>query len=228
MLLPFDVRAVWQSRPIERLRRLYRYWLCPIFDPAKALNAMRGYIPYLREWRHYAGLPDAEPLHLSDGQPCLIDRTATTSFDPHYLYQAVWAMERIVRSEVKRHVDVGSDVKFVTMLTTHLPVTFVDIRPLRAESVKRLTSLGGDLLALPFADGSVASLSCLHVAEHIGLGRYGDLLDPSGTRRACSELNRVLAPGGNLFSRYLWVNRECVSMLIAFIARRRFARTSVI
>jgi SAM-dependent methyltransferase len=46
---------------------------------------------------------------------------------------------------------------------------------------------------------SVRSLSCLHVAEHIGLGRYGDPLDPHGTLKACRELARVLAPGGNLY-----------------------------
>jgi SAM-dependent methyltransferase len=199
MFSSFDMRAVWQSRPIKLLRRFYRYWLCPIFDPVKALSTMWGYLPYLSDWRRYARMPGAEPLHLIDGHPCLTDRTTTTSFDPHYLYQAVWATERIVRSDVKRHVDIGSDVKFVTMLTTHLPVTFVDIRPLRAKSVNRLTSLGGNLLELPFADGSIASLSCLHVAEHIGLGRYGGLLAPAGTRRVCAELARVLVPGGNLF-----------------------------
>ena len=65
--------------------------------------------------------------------------------------------------------------------------------------MKHLTSVGGSLLRLPFADGSVESLSCLHVAEHVGLGRYDGLLDPSGTRRACAELARVLMPSGNLF-----------------------------
>jgi len=34
--------------------------------------------------------------------------------------------------------------------------------------------------------------------EHVGLGRYGDPLDPFGSRRACEELARVLAPGGEL------------------------------
>jgi SAM-dependent methyltransferase len=62
-----------------------------------------------------------------------------------------------------------------------------------------LTNQGGDILDLPFADGSIASLSCLHAAEHIGLGRYGDPLNPHGTREACMELRRVLAPGGNLY-----------------------------
>jgi len=62
-----------------------------------------------------------------------------------------------------------------------------------------LECIRGNLLALPFADHSVISLSCLHVIEHIGLGRYGDPLDPEGTRNAARELVRVLTPEGNLF-----------------------------
>jgi SAM-dependent methyltransferase len=58
--------------------------------------------------------------------------------------------------------------------------------------------VAGSVLDLPFADGSLESVSCLHVAEHIGLGRYGDPLDPLGTRNAAAELRRVLAPGGQL------------------------------
>ena len=49
------------------------------------------------------------------------------------------------------------------------------------------------------ANRSVPSVSCLHVTEHIGLGRYGDPLIADGTRLACAELQRVLAPGGHLF-----------------------------
>ncbi len=56
----------------------------------------------------------------------------------------------------------------------------------------------GDLLSLPLSDGEVSSLSCLHAAEHVGLGRYGDPLDPKGTEKAAAELERVLAPGGEL------------------------------
>jgi len=191
--------ALWLSRAARLLGSLYRYWLRPVFDPTKAFIAIRNYLPYLADWAHYAGMPEAEPLRLIDSHPCLTDRTATTSYDPHYLHQAVWAMERIAQSGARHHIDVGSDVMFVTQLTTHLPVTFMDIRPLKVEGVRGLTSVEGSLLDLPFADGSVESLSCLHVAEHVGLGRYGGPLDPSGTRRTCAELARVLASGGNLF-----------------------------
>jgi hypothetical protein len=37
------------------------------------------------------------------------------------------------------------------------------------------------------------------VAEHIGLGRYGDPLNVNGTSQACTELIRKLAPGGFLY-----------------------------
>ncbi len=51
---------------------------------------------------------------------------------------------------------------------------------------------------MPFADSSVESLSCMHTIEHVGLGRYGDPLDPEGDLKAIKELIRVLAPGGTL------------------------------
>ena len=38
----------------------------------------------------------------------------------------------------------------------------------------------------------------MHVIEHIGLGRYGDSIDPDGDIKAINELIRVLAPAGNL------------------------------
>jgi hypothetical protein len=33
----------------------------------------------------------------------------------------------------------------------------------------------------------------------VGLGRYGEPLDPLGTKKACRELARILAQGGNLY-----------------------------
>lgn len=158
----------------------------------------RMYARYLLEWARYKREPGAEPVIFRDSYPCLFDADDATPFDAHYFFQAVWATERIAREKPTRHFDVGSDVMFVGLLTSHLPVVFVDIRPLTA-SLPRLKCIRGSALDLPFHDASLASLSCLHVAEHVGLGRYGDPLNPAGTRLACAELARVLASGGNLF-----------------------------
>jgi hypothetical protein len=45
----------------------------------------------------------------------------------------------------------------------------------------------------------VTSFSSLSVIEHVGLGRYGDPLNPAGSRAAAAELARVLAPNGRLY-----------------------------
>ncbi len=67
---------------------------------------------------------------------------------------------------------------------------FYDYRPADLQ-LDRFTSAAIDLVKLPFADASIDSLSCMHVVEHIGLGRYGDALDPVGDLTAMLELQRV-------------------------------------
>ncbi len=154
-------------------------------------------VRYLRDRRAYDRLPGAEPLRWRDTFPQLSDRLTTSPFDRHYFFQDVWAARQVARLSPERHVDVGSRVDYVGFLTTICDVAFVDIRPLTAQ-LDRLESIEGSVVDMPFADRSLQSVSCLHVAEHVGLGRYGDPLDPNGTRKAAAELQRVLMPGGQL------------------------------
>ena len=149
-------------------------------------------------WWRYSRLPGAEVMHLKDACPQLHGNTHTTGIDAHYFYSNGWAMRRIMSQQPVQHVDIGSQTMFVNLLSAVVPVTFVDYRLMEAH-LKGLTNRGGDILNLPFPDRSIGSLSCLHVAEHIGLGRYGDKLNTNGTRQICAELKRILAPGGNLY-----------------------------
>lgn len=153
---------------------------------------------YARDWVSYSRMNGAERLRLRDANPQLADRLAASPYDPHYFQQAVWAAERIFANDPAAHTDIGSELIFAGMLAARMPVTFADIRPLDL-SIAQLRPVTADILALPFPDRSIASLSCLHVVEHVGLGRYGDALNPSGSREAVRELQRVLAPGGNLY-----------------------------
>ena len=116
-----------------------------------------------------------------------------------YFYQDIWALNKVARNGHAYHVDVGSRIDgFVGQATAIKPVVFVDIRP-RPLALDRFSVVAGSILRLPFRTESIPSLSCLHVIEHIGLGRYGDPLDPLGPERAAAELKRVLAPGGELY-----------------------------
>jgi SAM-dependent methyltransferase len=169
----------------------------PVVDVGRLVNAPRGYRRFARDLRRYRSLPGAEPIETSELYPQIHDWLPSSPFDAHYFHQDVWAARHVAAARPGEHVDVGSRVDYVGFLTSVTRVVFIDIRPLEVD-IPDLEPRAGSVLDMPFADRSVESLSCLHVAEHIGLGRYGDPLDPSGTRRAAAELQRVLAPAGQL------------------------------
>jgi len=135
---------------------------------------------------------------VGDFWPCLFDRSAHTGIDAHYFYQSLWAFRKIHERNVGTHVDIGSQVQFVGLLTTISHVVFLDIRPLSIV-IPNYQGLASSVLALPFGDQSIHSVSSLHVIEHIGLGRYGDPIDPNGSAKAAQEIVRVLAPGGHAY-----------------------------
>jgi hypothetical protein len=137
------------------------------------------------------------PLDWQDRFPCLNESTEGTAFDRHYIYHPAWAARVLAQTKPGFHADVSSSLHFCSIVSAFIPVRFYDYRPADLQ-LSNLTSASADLLALPFADQSINSLSCMHVVEHVGLGRYGDPLDPDGDLKAMSELKRVLALQGSL------------------------------
>ncbi|MBU1032026.1 DUF268 domain-containing protein [Patescibacteria group bacterium] len=176
---------------------IYR-WASPVVDPIKVVTALPNFLRYFIDMFIYSRLKGAEPISVINTYPKIHEKTNETSFDRHYFYQDIWAFKKIYGSKTKTHYDIGSNIVFVGFLTIITNATFVDIRPLNT-TLDNFESIKGDICSLPFKNNSIPSLSCLHIAEHIGLGRYGDKLDPQGTKKACQELARVLAPGGDLY-----------------------------
>jgi Caenorhabditis protein of unknown function, DUF268 len=172
-------------------------WVSLIGDPRKIIS-LRHFPRYMLDWVRYRRLPGSESLTLMNSFPCLSDWSPCTPFDPHYFYQAAWLARRLADIAPKSHVDIGSSVALIAVISAYVPTVFVDYRPLKT-SIKALHPIAGDSLALPFSNNRLNSLSCLHVIEHIGLGRYGDPLNIRGTHLAAKELVRVLSPGGRLF-----------------------------
>jgi SAM-dependent methyltransferase len=163
----------------------------------------------LKFYKSYFKYKKISNIKFSDIYACLGDDSSETPFEPHYFYQGAWCIKKILKKIPIKHVDVGSDLKFIANLSQIVPVDFIDIRPFKTD-FKNLKVLKGTILKLPYKNSTLNSVSCLHVAEHIGLGRYGDELDPDGTKKACYELSRVLKRDGKLyFSVPIGKEREC-------------------
>lgn len=166
------------------------------------------YYRFLQEWKQFNAL--GGDATFEEIAPCLFDsQSDTQSGGGHYFYQDIWALNKLALLQPTEHHDVGSRFDgFVGQATAICPVISWDIRPPNFQ-LPRFEFRQGSILDLPLDEDSIQSISCLHVAEHIGLGRYGDTLQPEGTVKALRELMRVLAPGGQLlFS--LPIGRESV------------------
>ncbi len=176
---------------------LLRNWVLAFISPRPLVGAL--FLPrYLRHWRQYAAKANGAAPRLADSYPCLGDWTSSTPFDAHYFFQGAWLARRIAARRPAEHIDIGSSAQTIAVLSALTNVVHIDYRPLRA-SLPGLRCMAGDILDLPLGDASAKSLSSLHVIEHIGLGRYGDAIDPRGSEKAAAQLARVLAPGGHLY-----------------------------
>lgn len=197
------IRGLWRLfQPIKTygLRYPFQFW-----------NAYYQYYKSLRLFKRRGGNLSFRYL-----APILYFRQEDRqSGGGHYFYQDTWALRQLARLHPLEHYDIGSRFDgFIAQATAICPITCIDIR----QPVFRLpdfTFVQGDILKLPFADCVLKSLSCLHTIEHIGLGRYGDEINPNGFDLALTELQRVLAPSG-----YLLLSMPIGRQRIEFNAQR--------
>jgi len=162
------------------------------------LITVQNYFLYRKEFRVFKATHGERFLiQDSDKYPCLNDKNTKTSFDKHYTYHTAWAARKLRDISPIEHIDISSLTYFSTLVSAFIPVRFYDYRPEEIE-LDNFSCEHADITQLPFDNDSIDSLSCMHVVEHIGLGRYGDPLDVDGDLKAIEELKRVVSIGGNL------------------------------
>lgn len=187
------------KRSIEKIKPLlflYRI-LLPFVDMNKFLASIVGLPGYIFNLFKYMWKSKRWLINW-DMYPILDEKVKVTGVDYHYLYQQIWVFNEVNEKKPKNHYDVSSTYQMSCYLAGITKAHFVDLRPIEAE-IDNLEVLQGDIENLKFRDNSIESLSCLHVIEHIGLGRYGDNLNINGPEVACKELARVLKSGGFLY-----------------------------
>lgn len=136
------------------------------------------------------------PIPFLASMPILFENTPFTRFDTHYVYHTAWAARKVKEVGASSHTDISSSLYFSSIVSAFMPVKFYDYRPAKL-NLSGLSSEAANLTNLHFEDNSIESLSCMHTVEHVGLGRYGDRIDPEGDMEAAKELQRVVAKGGS-------------------------------
>lgn len=173
---------------LRSVKRLY----VRVISYGKFIFVFKDYVAFSRKNKH-----KRFSLPILDVLPCLFENIPYTRFDTHYVYHTAWAARKVKEIGAAIHVDISSSLYFSSIVSAFTPVHFYDFRPAKL-NLSGLVSEKGNLLHLDFESNSIASLSCMHTVEHVGLGRYGDTIDPEGDVKAAKELSRVLAVGGSL------------------------------
>ena len=163
-----------------------------VFKPILMLRQFKWFFEKLNELKKFENNPKFTKIAYF---PCLSDNISYTPLEPTYFFQDSRAAKHIFNLKPTHHYDVGSSAKTMGILSQFTPVTMIDIRPIELE-LPNLFFRKGSILALPFEDNSLETISSLCVVEHIGLGRYGDDIDTFGSEKAIRELKRVLKVGG--------------------------------
>jgi hypothetical protein len=107
---------------------LVKRWVVPFIDPKKIAGL--AYLPrYFAHWFRYQRLSSGR-LSIAQSYPCLSDWVSSTPFDPHYFYQAAW-LARAVRDRMPagKHVDIGSDIRMIAVLSARMPTSRSCRRP---------------------------------------------------------------------------------------------------
>lgn len=169
-----------------------------IVDPIKFVTGIYGYFWFISDLIRYKLKDPKSSLLNINLFPILNEKVSYTPFDAQYFHQQLWCFENVLKHKPKKHIDISSTHEMSGYISKITKAVFIDYRPIET-NLDNLEIKRGDILNLGIKANSVESLSCLNVVEHIGLGRYGDPIDPDGTEKACEQLAKVLAKDGNLY-----------------------------
>tara|TARA_X000000950_G_C13821996_1_gene622299 strand:- start:296 stop:1123 length:828 start_codon:yes stop_codon:yes gene_type:complete len=122
----------------------------------------------------------------------------------HYFHQDLIVAREIYKRSPNVHFDVGSRVDgFIAhLLSFNQKIIIGDVRPLNFKDnflEYRFIDLCNKDLNFDDSNIKYKSVSSLHVIEHIGLGRYGDPIDPLGYINAIRNLARIVDKNGYLY-----------------------------
>jgi len=167
------------------------------FDLVSLAN-LRHYLRFkrhLRQWKRSGG-------HITKKYPILSDfRGEAGVARGHYFHQDLLVATRIAQSSPRRHIDIGSRIDgFVAHVASFRQIELLDIRELNSSDYPNIIYKQADITnPRSIAGIQTDSLSCLSVLEHLGLGRYGDIINPKGHIVGFNSLLQLLEIGGTMY-----------------------------
>lgn len=173
------------------------------FYPEQLVENIVGLPWYWKSYQTFRKLNNASATNISFGlkMPIFRDRfEGSGNLSGHYFHQDLLVAQRIFENKPVKHVDIGSRTDgFVTHVASYREIEVFDIRPSDVQ-IRNIKFVQADFTNIDQSLENYAdSVSCLHVIEHFGLGRYSDPLDPEGHLKGLQNIYKVIKPGGKFY-----------------------------
>ena len=118
-----------------------------------------------------------------------------------YFVHDVYVAQQILKNNPVDHLDIGSRLSgLCSHLASSIKIDVMDLRPF-SQKVPNLNFIQADVLMPDLSEviNVRSSVSCTYVVGHVGLGRYGDPLDPLGHEKAIGAVRNLVVSGGLLY-----------------------------
>ena len=163
------------------------------FEKMSNLRYLKSFLVSRRRWLSQSGVIDGYSIILSD----FADKAGRAA--GHYFHQDLLVAQYIYSHGPCRHIDIGSRIDgFVAHVASFRQIEVVDIRPADSSPHPNIKFVKADINNLS-ENFNADSVSCLHVLEHFGLGRYSDPIDVNGHLLGLERLINLVSSGGHLY-----------------------------
>ena len=155
------------------------------------LPKLRRYLQDLKSFQSLGGNVDKWSIHLHEDGDFAGDASG------HYFWQDLVVAQWVLTQKKNLVADIGSRLDgYVSHVASSQKVFVIDIRPIK-KAIPNVEFIKDDILNYK-SKKRFEIVTSLHTLEHIGLGRYGDPIDPIGHIKSFSALAKMTLPKGQL------------------------------
>ena len=121
------------------------------------------------------------------------------SIKNHLFHADLIVSQYIYENKPEKHLDVGSRIDgLVAHVASYRKIDVLDIRDISIKPHKNINYINSDIKKIT-NELSYYSVSSIGVIAHIGLGRYGDEIDPNGYKKAIQKICTITKKNGLIY-----------------------------
>jgi hypothetical protein len=168
------------------------------FDIVRFINSIRGLPRYIYDLFSFMSLNRDTKITL---KPCLYDwYQSSGSSNSEYFRQDLHVAQLVNRGNFQKIADIGSRIDgYIANIASFRQIDVFDIRPLKND-IENVNFIQHDFTISPNINicEKYNFVSCLHVIEHFGLGRYRDKIEKDSWKKGIENINKLLVYDGQM------------------------------